>query len=429
MQTGGTSVRIAIVGSGISGQGAALALHGLPNIAVTLFEQDARAGGHANTLTLDLPNGPLAVDTGFIVYNDGNYPNFSRFLEWAGVASEPSDMSFALSLDGGAYEWGGSQTRTLTAFFAQRRNLLSVAHWRLLADILRFQRVARGAAAAVPAQSGSLAGFLDQHGFSRSLREHYVLPMGAAIWSMTRAEMLRFPAATFLTFFDNHKLLHWRRPQWRTITGGSRNYVARIAQHLGPQLVLNKRINRIAREQDHVRLFDTNGELHSFDRVIVATNAPQALALLDQPSPRETAILGAFRVSTNRAIVHTDARLMPKSRAAWTSWNVLAQSSANTATITYWMNRLQNLKTETNIFVSLNPHIVPRPETVLAEIDYQHPVYDAAAIAAQADLAAIQGPLVAFAGAWSGYGFHEDGLRSGLAAAQLWGGVAPWERA
>lgn len=421
-------MRIAVVGSGIAGQGAALALNDLPGVGVTLFEQQARAGGHANTLTLDAGDGPLAVDTGFIVYNDENYPNFRRFLDWAGVATQPSDMSFALSLDGGAYEWAGCQKRPVSAFFAQRRNAASFSHWLLLTEIIRFQRVARRSVASLSGTEGSLARYLEQRGFSRTLRERYVLPMGAAIWSMTREDMLGFPAATFLTFFDNHKLLHWRRPEWRTIAGGSRTYVERTARLLGNRLVANTRILRIVREPDGVRMYDQSGTAHAFDRVIVATSAPQALALLDSPSDRERAILGAFRVSANRAVVHTDERLMPKSRHAWASWNVLAPSTGSAATVTYWMNRLQNLQTKANIFVSLNPHIAPRPHTVLADLSYEHPIYDAAAVAAQGELSAIQGPAVAFAGAWSGYGFHEDGLRSGLAAASLWGGVAPWER-
>jgi predicted NAD/FAD-binding protein len=421
-------VRIAVVGSGISGQGAALALHGLPDVDVTLFEQDPRAGGHANTLTLNVAGGTRAVDTGFIVYNDDNYPNFRRFLDWSGVVTQPSDMSFALSLDEGAYEWAGCQKRTLSAFFAQRRNAVSIAHWRLLAEIVKFQRVARQAVSSNSVPGETLARYLDQAGFSESLRERYLLPMGAAIWSMTRDEMLEFPAASFLTFFDNHRLLHWSRPQWRTVTGGSRNYVARTAEVLRDRLVVNRRIVSIIRDQDCVRLADRGGAELIFDRAVVATSAPRALALLDNPSPRERDILGAFRVSANRAVVHTDARLMPRSRPAWASWNVVASSSQRAATVTYWMNRLQNLPPEPDIFVSLNPHVLPQPGTVLAQIDYEHPLYDAAAIAAQAGLASIQGPLVTFAGAWSGYGFHEDGLRSGLAAASAFGGIAPWER-
>lgn len=421
-------MRIAVVGSGISGHAAALALHGLPALDVTLFEQTSRPGGHANTLTLNVSDGPLAVDTGFIVYNDENYPHFRKFLQWAGVATHSSDMSFALSLNEGAYEWAGCQRRPLSAFFAQRRNAVSIEHWRLLSEIIRFQRVARLSVASNSDLDGTLQDYLDRCGFSNLLRERYVLPMGAAIWSMTRDDMLGFPAAAFLTFFDNHKLLHWRRPQWRTIAGGSRTYVDRITQILGQRLVLNHPIIRVVRGEDRVRIFDRAGSAQEFDRVILATSAPEALALLETPSAREKAILGAFRVSANRAVVHTDDRLMPKSPKAWASWNILARSADNTATITYWMNRLQSLPTKSNIFVSLNPHVEPAPHTVLAAVEYAHPMYDAEAIAAQAGLASIQGPLIAFAGAWSGYGFHEDGLRSGLGAAKLWGGVAPWER-
>jgi predicted NAD/FAD-binding protein len=421
-------MRIAVIGSGISGHGAALALHGLSGISVTVFEQESRAGGHAHTLDLDVPSGPVAVDTGFIVYNDDNYSNFRRFLQWAGVATQKSDMSFALSLDGGAYEWAGCQTKPLSAFFAQRRNVVSPAHWRLLTEIVRFQRLAQRHAALGSVPGTTLETYLAQHDFSSRLRDHYVMPMGGAIWSMTHEDMLRFPAATFLNFFDNHKLLHWRRPQWRTVSGGSRSYVRRIAQVLGAHLVLNRRIARIVRTDNSVRLCDDSGGAQEFDRVIVATSAPQALALLDSPTPRETAVLGAFRVSTHRAVVHTDTSQMPKTRKAWASWNVLMRNEDNAATITYWMNRLQALRTDANIFVSINPYEAPRPDSVLATIDYTHPLYDAAAIEAQASLDSIQGPLVAFAGAWTRYGFHEDGLRSGLAAAKLWGGLEPWER-
>lgn len=421
-------MRIAVVGSGISGQTAALALHGLPGMDVTLFEQASRPGGHANTVALDITGGPVSVDTGFIVYNDENYPNFRKFLQWAGVGSTSSDMSFALSLNDGAYEWAGCQRRPLSAFFAQRRNAVSVEHWRMFSEIIRFQRVARRSVASNSDLDGTLQDYLDRHRFSNGLREQYVLPMGAAIWSMTHQDMLAFPAAAFLTFFDNHKLLHWRRPQWRTIAGGSCNYVSRAAQILGQRLVLYTPIVSVVRTDERVTIVDRAGGAHDFDRAIIATSAPEALALLKNPSQREKAILGAFRVSANRAVVHTDDRLMPRCRRAWASWNVLARSADNKATVTYWMNRLQILPTKTNIFVSLNPHVEPARHAVFAEFDYRHPMYDAAAIAAQASLASIQGPLVAFAGAWSGYGFHEDGCRSGLGAAKLWGGVAPWER-
>lgn len=422
-------MKVAIIGAGVAGLGAALSL-ARGGAQVTLYERDARLGGHAHTIDADYDGRAIAVDTGFIVYNELNYPHFTAMLDWLGVETLASDMSFALSRDDGAFEWCGQDRDTLNGLFAQRRNLVSPAFLGFLGGVRRFQTRARADIAAGAVGDEPLDAYLAARGVGQRVRDDYIVPMGAAIWSMTPGDTLAFPARSFLAFFDNHKLLQWDRPVWRTVKGGSRAYVraarARLDAAPGFTARLGAAVASVRRDGAHA-LVECDGSVERFDAAILATHAPTALALLADADARERDALSAFRVSANHVVVHRDAALMPHRRAAWASWNVLQRGRDGRAAVTYWMNRLQAIPNETPLFVTLNADRAPREETVFARFDYDHPLYDAAAIAAQARLPAVQGAnRVWFAGAWTGYGFHEDGLASGLDAARGLGGAPPW---
>ncbi|CAN1563913.1 COG2907 Predicted NAD/FAD-binding protein [Rhabdaerophilaceae bacterium] len=423
------TMRVAVIGSGITGLGAAIALAGLPGKYVTLYECDSRLGGHAHTIDIDHGGTRIAVDTGFIVYNELNYPNLSSMFRWAGVETIPSDMSFSLSSDQGAFEWCGRETSLLNSLFAQRRNALDPSFYRFLVGIDMFQRRAMRDNQAGTIGDGTLGEYLDRIRCYARVRDDYILPMGAAIWSMSPGETLDFPARSFLAFFDNHRLLHRRRPLWRTVKGGSRFYVEKLAQHLGSAVLTGVGVQAVEYGTENVVVRDSRGNLRQFDAVILATHAPTTLALLKDPTPETKSILGAFRVSRNRAVVHRDIRMMPKRRQAWASWNLLRRKADAQVSVTYWMNLLQSLPEELPLFVTLNPEEKIREDLIFKEIQYDHPIFDSAAISAQSALSTIQGrQSIYFAGAWTAYGFHEDGLRSGLAAAEKLGGIAPWLR-
>lgn len=414
--------RIAVIGSGISGLGAAWLLD--PHHDVVLFEAEARPGGHARTVEVD----GTAVDTGFIVCNRRTYPLFIPMLERLGVALESSDMSFSASFDAGRYEYGTFSTR---AMFAQPMCLVDAGHWRLIRDILRFFR----AAPDHRSSEGSIGELIRTLGLGDEFRDRFLLPISGAIWSTPTAGMLDFPAGTFVRFFDNHGLLSVNgQPQWLTVTGGSRAYVQAILAGLRAELRLASPVRAVRRHEDGgVSLATARGE-ERFDQVVMATHAPQALALLERPAPDERAILGSFRTQPNRMVLHSDARLMPRRRSAWASWNYVTRGSMPASdrpiSLSYWMNRLQNLTTPRPLIVTLNPETEPdhiHDEAVLA-----HPQYDAEAAAAQGRLAEIQGRGgVHYAGAWTRHGFHEDGLLSALRVAQRLGigwplGPDPW---
>lgn len=422
-------MRVAVVGSGIAGFGAALSLHGRPGIEVTLYEREARLGGHAHTIDVDYDGTAIAVDTGFIVYNELNYPNLTALFAWAGIGTIASDMSFALSAGDGAFEWCGRHTSTLSGLFAQKTNALDAGFYRFLLGIRQFQKraIADDEAGAIGAET--LADYLARIGVPDRVRDDYVVPMGAAIWSMSPGETLQFPARSFMAFFNNHKLLQWDRPRWRTVQGGSRHYVEKLAGSLGTAVRPSTGIQSIRRVGEGFILRDVHGAEHDHDAVIIAAHAPTALSLLADADAHTRSVLGAFRVSHNRVVVHRDPALMPRRRQAWASWNMLRPDNAGRAAVTYWMNRLQALPDTCPLFVTLNPGRAVQDKYVFASFDYDHPVYDAAAISAQPQIESIQGQgQIYFAGAWTGYGFHEDGLRSGLAAAAKLGGVPPWQR-
>ncbi|MEQ9638815.1 MAG: FAD-dependent oxidoreductase [Alphaproteobacteria bacterium] len=425
-------LHIAVVGSGAAGLGAAWALSRRHRVA--LYEAEPRPGGHCNTLQV-APNGQsLPVDTGFIVYNQRNYPNLTAWFRHLDVATENSDMSFSVQAPGERVEWSGDNTATV---FGQPSNLIRPRFIAMVRDILRFNRRAAADVAADRVPTVSLGEYLAAGGYGDGFRRWYLLPMGAAIWSATLAEMERFPARTFLRFFHNHGLLTVNdRPQWRTVTGGSRTYVARVLDLIGREaLHLGTPVQAIRRDPAGAEVIDANGGRRRFDHVVLACHADQALALLAEPSATERVTLGDFKYQSNAAILHTDAGLMPRRKRLWASWNYRAEAAAAETerapvALTYWMNRLQNLPRRHPVFVTLNPVTRPRDETVIREIDYRHPLFDAGAVAAQDRLDAIQGAdRVWFCGSYHGYGFHEDALTSGLRVAEALGAIVPWRRA
>jgi len=417
-------LRIAIVGSGIAGLSSSWLLDRHHHI--TLFEAHPRLGGHSHTVTARFGEQEVPVDTGFIVYNERNYPNLVKLFAELEVATEPSNMSFGVSQQSGAFEYASTRWASL---FAQRRRLLSPRHWRLLADIPRFNRAAAGFLAS-DEPDRPLGEWLESHGFGRRLAPHYVLPMAAAIWSAPLRTVTTFSARSFLTFFQRHGLLSvTEQPEWRTVSGGSRVYVDRLAKNLRGQIRRATPVAAVERTADGVVVTDAMGHADRFDAVVLASHADQSLALLADAADDERALLARFPYQSNRALLHSDPALMPKRRRAWASWNFLTGRASDPdmpVSVTYWMNLLQNIDDATPLFVSLNPLDEPRAELVHAELDYAHPLFDAAAVDAQRDLDRIQGRGgVWYAGAWCGYGFHEDGLASALHVCERGFGVRP----
>lgn len=418
---GGRRQRIAVIGAGISGLGAAWAL--ARHHDVTVFEANPLPGGHSNTVEVDYDGKSIAVDTGFIVFNDWNYPNLTRLFAHLDVPAIKSDMSFAVSVGAGDLEWSGNNLSTL---FAQKRNLLRPSFHRMWRDILRFNKEA-----AVDLTAGRMAGlrlgdYLARSRYSDSFMLDYLLPMGAAIWSSPLGEMMDFPAETFANFFRNHGLLSINeRPQWYTVQGGSREYVKRLLADGDFSLNLHLPVHAVQREPDSVNVITARGSSH-FDQVVLACHADQTVRLLgDQATQQERSLLGSFRFQPNRAVLHRDPALMPRRRNVWASWNYLSEPRRDMhrrVGLTYWMNLLQSIDNSRPLFVTMNPVSEPREDLVFAEFAYEHPLFDRPAIDAQGRLNEIQGQdRLWFCGAWCKYGFHEDGFTAGLRVAEALG--------
>ena len=421
-------MKVAVIGSGISGLAAAHRLRG--HARVTLFEAGSYFGGHTHTVDVSLPDRhghtvTHGVDTGFLVFNERTYPGLIALLAELQVPTAPSDMSFSVQVPGAgalgarALEWSGSNLATV---FAQRRNLLRPRFWGMLSELLRFNRLCTDLAESGQEQAlvQPLGDFLDQHGFGAAFRHWYFLPMLGCIWSCPTDQMLRFPVATMVRFCHNHGLIQVQnRPQWHTVAGGARRYVHAILQGLDARLATP--VTHIERTMAGVSV-RAAGVTEPFDAVVLAVHSDQALRLLAQPSAAERRVLGAIRYQPNRAVLHTDTRVMPRRRAAWAAWNYErasdgAQESARVC-LHYWLNRLQPLPFAQPVLVSLNPVSPIDPAKILGEFDYDHPVFDLSAWSAQKQVAEVQGvQRTWFAGAWTGYGFHEDGLQSGYRAA------------
>jgi uncharacterized protein len=450
--------RVAVIGSGISGLAAAWHLAQTRQCHVTLYESDARAGGHAHTVDVTLVGHTFGVDTGFLVFNHKTYPGLTPFFSALGVPTTASDMGFSVQVKtptvAAALEWAGN---SLSSVFTQRKNLLNPRFWRMLRDLLRFNKAATAYALNPPTgnsvteASQTLGAYLQDNGYSAALRDWYLIPMAAAIWSCPPETMLAYPMATFARFCHNHGLLQiTNRPQWYTVTGGSREYVSRVLQSLKDndcELRIGEAVLAVHAESAPADTSHSNSNskpsvrtahgTQSFDAVIVATHSDQALRLLSTPTPAQKSILGAVRYQPNVAVLHTDASVLPSHERAWAAWNYETMTETLSDTLPrhdeganpngrrvclhYLLNKLQPLPVPSHVpvVVTLNPIKPIDPAKVIQTFDYDHPVFDAAAIAAQQHLPTIQGQQgLWFAGAWTNYGFHEDGFQSGMSAAR-----------
>ena len=416
--------RIAVVGSGIAGLSTAWLL--ADQYRVTLFEAGDYFGGHSNTVDVTLEGCTHPVDTGFLVHNDLTYPNLVPLLAHLGVPVHASDMSFGVSIHEPDIEWAGTN---LGSVFAQPSNLFRPKFIGMLRDILRFNREAERYLLEVRSTPVTLGELLAREKFGQAMQEWYLLPMAAAIWSAPVSAVLDFSAATFLSFCLNHRLLQIdKRPQWKTILGGSRLYVQAMLKRL-TDARLGCPVTRVQRSADSVVISSSRGD-ENFDSVVMACHAPTTLALLE-PTPNERRVLSAIRYQPNEAILHTDVALLPRRKKVWSAWNYMAaggQGAERPVAVSYLINQLQPLPFKTPVIVTLNPHQPPDPAKVLARFSYEHPVLDQAASLAQSELPALQGQQRTwFCGAWTGFGFHEDGLKSALRVARAFGVTPPWQ--
>lgn len=417
--------RIAVVGGGIAGLSAAWLLS--RKHQVTLYEKEDWIGGHAHTVDVETPRGRVAVDTGFIVYNQANYPNFTALLDHLRVESTETHMSFAASVGDGAFEYSSD----LRGLVGQKRNLARPRYWQMLVDIARFYTHAESLLDSAEIEGVTLGEFLNHHGYSEPLVQLHVLPMCAAIWSSSAEAIRGFPMQAFVRFFASHQLFTLgRRALWRTVKGGSRSYVdALLGDFQGP-VRRAPGARSISRAGGLVTVEDVHGKRDVFTDVVMASHADQTLALLDDADALERDILGAFSYTSNRAVLHDDPTLMPRRRHVWASWNYIGGkdgAGGDALCVSYWMNRLQNLDRRHPLILTLNPPREPRPSAVLQSFHYDHPLFNQTALAAQRQLWQLQGRHGTwFCGSYFGYGFHEDALQSGLAVAERFGVARPW---
>jgi predicted NAD/FAD-binding protein len=415
--------RIAIVGTGISGLGAAYLLN--PHHDITVYEKAARIGGHTRTVTVSYNGTKIPVDTGFIVFNRQNYPNLTGLFHYLDVPTHESDMTFAATIGEGWLEWGA---KNVNAIFGQRRNLLRPGFFRLLRDVIRFNGHALNTVEKHPRIS--LGELIELLNLGDWFRRYYLLPMAGAIWSCPPQQMLDFPAMSFVRFFENHGLLSVSgQPQWYTVTGGSQEYVRRLTQSFTSRIRTGCGVAEVARNSDGIEIRDDQGGVERYDHAILGCHADESLSILKDARSEDRALLGAFRYQPNRAILHKDPSVMPKRNACWASWVYKADVSTSELkiSVSYWMNKLQGIDARFPLFVTLNPTQKIAPEHVFDEHIFYHPVFDAAAMAAQHGLSEIQGHQNTwYCGAYLRHGFHEDGLLSAVEIAKQFGIDAPW---
>ena len=415
-------MKIAIIGAGISGLGAAYLLHQTHDI--TVFEKNNYPGGHSRTIDVPTQDGIVPVDTGFIVFNDWNYPNLIGLFDRIGAPYQKSDMSFGVQIGCGFLEYSSN------GLFAQKRNLFRLDYWRMIADILKFNRNAERYLNADI--SITLRDCLNELKMGPWFREYYLLAMGAAIWSCPIDTILDFPAATYIRFFKNHGLLNINhRPQWYTVTGGSRTYVKQLIQGFEDRIRLNSSIQSVTPKNGKVTITDQSSNQHVFDEVVFACHPDEAIAMLTEPDDTLRSIMGSFNYQENKIVVHSDESFMPHCRQCWASWIYLSESHKDNnkaVSLSYWMNNLQSLKTKTSVLVTLNPSRMPDTDKIHDTHIFHHPVFDESAIRAQEKIDQIQGKDgLWFCGAYQRYGFHEDGLLSSVNVARKLGVQIPWD--
>jgi len=415
----------AVVGTGIAGMSAAWLASS--RYRVTVYERELRVGGHTHTVDVDTPVGPVPVDTGFIVYNEQNYPNLTALFRHLGVRTQKSEMTFGVSLDKGGLEYSS----LLKGLAAQPANFLRRDYLTMWRDLLRFYREAADTLDAADTRT-TLGSYLDKHGYSDAFARFHLLPMAAAIWSASLEDMRAHPVAAFARFFADHGLLKLvNRPAWRTVVGGSREYARKLTARYADRIRMRCGVKTILRDAAGVTIIDDNGESARYDGVIIASHADQALAMLGDASAEERNLLGSIRYRPNKAVLHCDPLLMPKRRMTWASWNYLGHTDDklnDDLCVTYWMNKLQNIDHRAPLFVTLNPRQMPREEMTHGVYNYDHPVFDTTAMEAQQRLWHLQGVRNTwFCGSYFGSGFHEDALQAGLAAAEdATGARRPW---
>jgi predicted NAD/FAD-binding protein len=411
-------MKVAVIGSGIAGLTCAHLLH--PDHELTVFEAEDRPGGHTRTVAVETDTGRDHVDTGFIVYNDRNYPGFEQLLDRLGVETQPSEMSFSVSDGAGGFEYNGASANGL---FARRSSLLRPSFHRMVRDLLRFNREAP-ALIGLNGSGPTLLDFLDEGGYSREFVDRLIVPQAAAVWSADPRELRSFPASLLAEFFDNHGMFGFRdRPRWRAVAGGSARYVERIVEPMRDRLRLGEPVARVERFPDRVEVTPASGGSEAFDEAILAVHSDQALAMLADPSPTEAALLEAIPYQPNDVVLHTDPALLPQRRRAWASWNFhLTEEPAERATVTYLMNRLQSLPGERQYCVTLNRSEAIAPERVISSTVFEHPVFTHRGLAAQRRWGEISGVRrTHYCGAYWGYGFHEDGVQSALRVCERFG--------
>lgn len=417
-------MKIAIIGTGIAGTSISYLLH--EKYDITVYEKNDYIGGHSRTINVNTPDGEVPVDTGFIVFNKRNYPHLTALFEHLDVPTTKSDMSFGVSINSGWLEYGSHYK--LGGMFAQKKNLISPKFWGMLFDVLKFNKNAKQYIE--NDRDLTLGQTLDKLNLGFWFRDYYLLAMGASIWSTPRAQMLDFPASAFLRFFENHGLLTvTEHPQWYTVVGGSKEYVQRITAPYKDKVQTSKPVKSVTRSGDKVIVTDETGASEEYEHVILACHSDQALKLLQNPTDEEQKLLQSVKYIPNEMVLHTDTSFMPKNKKAWSSWIYLSEARKDdnpTVSLSYWMNNLQPLETETPIIVTLNPGKQPDPHLIQDRYTFHHPLFDSDAVAAQQSIEHIQGKdMISFCGAWQRYGFHEDGLLSSVNLAKTVFGIDP----